>query len=172
MSSIANESSDLTSTLLGDTNGTPKSADLLSQSYAPTSITNTQNNSLDDDHKLKSISIGKRLMANLIPSTAFQPLKIPFPDEEHYLLGFDSNYYVNDKNLSSIVAFTLSSKEYKEFLLNSNKTDQNKQQPVVNQAPNSAQTSGSSSQVGTKENFVLITNALQDIGNLSIFRVN
>ena len=65
-----------------------------------------------------AISIGKRLIANLIPSTAFQPLKIPFPDDEHYLVDVDSRYYVSDKNLSSIVAFTLSSKDYREFLSN------------------------------------------------------
>jgi hypothetical protein len=109
-------------------------------------------------------------MASLVPSTAFQPLKLPFPDEEHYLLGFDSSYYVNDKNLSSIVAFTLSSREYKEFLVNSNKIEQNKtnqQQPVVNQSANSTQTNASSNQATNKENFVLISNALQDIGKLS-----
>ncbi len=61
----------------------------------------------DDDHsKTPSISM-KRIFANLIPSTAFQPLKLPFPDEEHYLLSGESHYYVNDKDLSSIVAYTL-----------------------------------------------------------------
>ena len=71
-----------------------------------TALGNTMPNQ-DDDHRTKTISIGKRLMANLIPSSAFQPLKYPFPDEEHFLLGVESRYYVNDKNLSSIVAFTL-----------------------------------------------------------------
>ncbi len=68
------------------------------------------NNTADDEHRQSStsaISIGKRFIANLIPSSAFQPLKIPFSEEEHYLVGSDSSYYVNDKNLSSIVAFTL-----------------------------------------------------------------
>ncbi len=79
----------------------------------------SNNNLLDDEHNKQNsaISIGKRFIANLIPGTSFQPLKIPFPEEEHYLLSSESNYYVNDKNLSSIVAFTLSSKEYKEFLV-------------------------------------------------------
>lgn len=66
----------------------------------------------DDDHSKSAtassaISLGKRFIANLIPSSAFQPLKLQFPEEEHFLLNCDSTYYVNDKNLSSIVAFTL-----------------------------------------------------------------
>jgi hypothetical protein len=67
------------------------------------------NNNAEDEHKgsTSAISIGKRFIANLIPSSAFQPLKIPFSEDEHYLTGSDSSYYVNDKNLSSIVAFTL-----------------------------------------------------------------
>jgi hypothetical protein len=54
-----------------------------------------------------AMSIGKRLFANLIPSTAYQPLKMPYAEDEHYLLSSDSVYYINDKYLSSIVAFTL-----------------------------------------------------------------
>ncbi|CAF0732180.1 unnamed protein product [Brachionus calyciflorus] len=81
-----------------------------------------------EDHMTKSqapsaISIGKRLIANLIPLSAYQPLKIPFIDDEHYLLSTESSYYVNEKYLSSIVSFTLSSKEYKEYQLNSSKMD-------------------------------------------------
>ncbi len=54
-----------------------------------------------------AMSIGKRLFANLIPSTAYQPLKMPYAEDEHYLLSSDSVFYINDKYLSSIVAFTL-----------------------------------------------------------------
>ncbi len=62
---------------------------------------------VDDEHsKTPAISM-KRIFANLIPATAFLPLKLPFPEEEHYLLSGDSYYYVNDKDLGSIVAFTL-----------------------------------------------------------------
>lgn len=84
----------------------------------------------EDDHNKQvtpaTMSIGKRFIANsfianLIPSSVFQPLKVPFPDDEHYLLSSESTYYINDKNLSSIVAFSLSSKEYREFQINSGK---------------------------------------------------
>ena len=62
----------------------------------------------DEEHNKASSSISmKRFIVNLIPSSAFQPLKIPFPEEEHYLLSSDSCYYINDKDLSSIIAFSL-----------------------------------------------------------------
>ena len=104
---LTNETTDTSAgiSLLNElNNSTPKSADTSTNFNINTS---TSLSNQDDDHKAKTISIGKRLIANLIPSSAFQPLKYPFPDEEHFLLGFDSKYYVNDKNLSSIVAFTL-----------------------------------------------------------------
>ncbi len=73
----------------------------------PTSHSATRSADADDEHsKTPSISM-KRIFANLIPATTFQPLKMPFPEEEHYLLSSESYYYVNDKDLGSIVAFTL-----------------------------------------------------------------
>ena len=85
-------------------------------------ITNFQE--IDDPGKsVSAMSIGKRLLSNLIPSSAFQSLKIPFPDEEHYLLSTESQYYINDKYLTSIIAFSLSSKEYKDFQASSSKID-------------------------------------------------
>jgi hypothetical protein len=67
-------------------------------------ITNTEN---DEEH-LKSSSISmKRIFANFLPSSSFQPLKLPFPEEEHFILNCESNYFINEKDLSSIVAFTL-----------------------------------------------------------------
>ncbi len=63
---------------------------------------------VDEEHNKASTSISmKRFIVNLIPSSAFQPLKMPFPEEEHYLLSSDSCYYINDKDLSSIIAFSL-----------------------------------------------------------------
>lgn len=88
--------------------------------YSPSINAQQSLNVESDELKPSAISIGKRFIANLIPGSAFQPLKIPFPEEEHYLLSTESKYYVNDKNLSSIVAFTLSSKDYMEFQLMSN----------------------------------------------------
>jgi len=83
---------------------------------------------VDEEHNKASSSISmKRFIVNLIPSSAFQPLKMPFPEEEHYLLSSDSCYYINDKDLNSIIAFSLSSKEYKEFQENSSKIDLNTQ---------------------------------------------
>lgn len=105
---------DASMSLLNDlNNGTPKSNEIMQTTTNLSASSNMNANSSvalfnqEDEHKTKAISIGKRLIANLIPSSAFQPLKYPFPDEEHFLLGYDSKYYVNDKNLSSIVAFTL-----------------------------------------------------------------
>ncbi len=66
-----------------------------------------EHNKMANTSTSTAISIGKRFIANLIPSSAFQPLKVPFPEDEHYLVGSESTYYVNDKNLSSIVAFSL-----------------------------------------------------------------
>ena len=111
---------DLSSTILAH------QKDALSKSQNDTSFTSyspSPANPNEDDHSKHNmaLSIGKRLIANLIPSSAFNPLKIPFPEEEHYLLSAESKYYVNDKNLSSIVAFTLSSKEYLEFQMSTGK---------------------------------------------------
>jgi hypothetical protein len=49
----------------------------------------------------------KRIFATFLTSSSFQPLKLQFPEEEHFILNSESNYYVNEKDLSSIVAFTL-----------------------------------------------------------------
>lgn len=104
----------------------------LSKSFNEPSIHLNQQLLIDDEHNKQvpssssstTMSLGKRFIANsfianLIPSSAFQPLKMPFPEDEHFLLSSESSYYVNDKNLSSIVAFSLSSKDYKEFQINS-----------------------------------------------------
>jgi hypothetical protein len=109
---LTNEVTDTSATmsLLNDLNsGTPKSTNEANPATPNLSTNNTTANyfNQEDEHKTKAISIGKRLIANLIPSSAYQPLKCPFPEEEHFLSGYDSKYYVNDKNLSSIVAFTL-----------------------------------------------------------------
>jgi len=90
--------------------------------YSPVSPHATTTDEANEHNKHSSaIAIGKRFIANLMPSSAFQPLKVPFPEEEHYLLSSESKYYINDKNLSSIIAFTLSSKEYYEFEILSSK---------------------------------------------------
>lgn len=70
-----------------------------------------------------AIAIGKRLLASFIASSTFQPLKIPFAEDEHYILSSESTYYVNEKYLSSIIAFALSSREYNEYQMNSSKMD-------------------------------------------------
>lgn len=55
-----------------------------------------------------ALQLGKRLIANLMPSSAYQPIKMPFGDDEHYLIiGAESVYYVNERSLTSIVAFAL-----------------------------------------------------------------
>lgn len=99
--------------------------------YSPSTVTaqQTNHNAESDEQRTSVLAIGKRFIANMIPSSAFQPLKIPFPEEEHYLLSTESKYYINDKNLSSIVAFTLSSKDYMEFqsMPNANKSNVSKE---------------------------------------------
>lgn len=109
------------------------------KSFSDSATPNTSQLNEDEHNKPTTpnttISLSKRFIANsfihaLIPSSAYQQLKLPFPEDEHYLLNFESNYYVNDKNLSSIVAFSLSSKEYKEFQMNSNKNNQNNKDTV------------------------------------------
>ena len=84
-----------------------------------------------------SISV-KRLFANLMLNSSFQSLKIPFSDDEHYLLSADSIYYVNDKEIMSIVAFTLSTKEYKEFLYNCKIAKSNPSTQTDNNTPASS----------------------------------
>ncbi len=123
--------------LIGQNESSTKAAESIFTAYSPH---NTVSTATDDDHRPSAISIGKRFIANLIPSSAFQPLKIPFPEEEHYLLSTESKYYINDKNLSSIVAFTLSSKDYMEFQsLSSNKFNMSKDFAAQQDANNSAQ---------------------------------
>jgi hypothetical protein len=59
-------------------------------------------------HIPTALQLGKRLIANLMPSSAFQPIKMPFPDDEHYLtLGAESIYYINERSLTSIIAYSL-----------------------------------------------------------------
>ena len=125
------------------------------------SITGVISQDSDDHAKtVSTMSIGKRLFANLIPSTAYQPLKIPFPEDEHYCLSSESVFYINDKYLSSIVAFTLSSKEYKEFQSIASKIELAK----LNQQ---ASISIYSSPTANKDtNLNLINSALQEIGKL------
>lgn len=108
----------------------------------------------EDDHSKQNMamSIGKRLIANLIPSSAFHPLKIPFPEEEHYLLSAESKYYINDKNLSSIVAFTLSSKEYLEFQMFNGKQNVTKETNKDNQSNSNNNIQQAIPQVETEEN--------------------
>lgn len=161
-----NDGSAITNALLSDVND-PSSMQTFSSPLQPTSSSSAF---AEDDHGKSSssaISLGKRFIANLIPSSAFQNLKTPFLDEEHFLLNYESAYYVNDKNLSSIVAFTLSSKEYREFQMNANKIDIIKVQPSTGQNLN-GNTSASSlqhgaSQLDSKEGFNLINHALQEI---------
>jgi hypothetical protein len=59
-----------------------------------------------DEESSKSTSF-KRIISNLLTTQTFTPLKMPFPDEEHYILTGESDYYVNDKDLISIIAYTL-----------------------------------------------------------------
>lgn len=119
--------------------------------------TNQFDNILDDHSKtVSAISIGKRLFANLIPSTAFQPLKLPFADDEHYLLSSESVFYINDRHLTSIAAFTLSSKEYKDFVQVVSKMDLAK---LNQQASISIHTSPLTNK---DANLNLISSALQD----------
>ena len=123
---------------MSDNSHESSTANLLNEPTTPRSSETTlgllSQISNDEEHKTtpSTISIGKRFIANsfianLIPSSVYQPLKVPFPEDEHYLLSSESTYYINDKNLSSIVAFSLSSKEYKEFQMNSSKTSQSKE---------------------------------------------
>lgn len=79
---------------------------LLNESPNPKYLTDQVVQPTQDD-KLSALQLGKRLIANLIPSSAYQPLRMPFSEEEHYLLNTDSTYYVNDKYLTSIIAFSL-----------------------------------------------------------------
>ena len=68
----------------------------------------TKDNTPTDHNKLPTaLQLGKRLIANLMPSSAFQTLKIPFPDDEHYLTSADSTYYINERSLTSIAAYSL-----------------------------------------------------------------
>ena len=68
----------------------------------------TANIEINDEEQSKSSSISmKRIFATFLTSSSFQPLKLPFAEEEHFILNCESNYYVNEKDLSSIVAFTL-----------------------------------------------------------------
>lgn len=69
----------------------------------------TPSDAVADHNKLPTtaLQLGKRLIANLMPSSAFQQLKIPFPDDEHYLTSAESIYYVNERSLTSIAAYSL-----------------------------------------------------------------
>ena len=73
------------------------------------SIVSKALNMENDEEQSKSSSITmKRIFATFLSSSSFQPLKLPFVEEEHFILNCESNiYYVNEKDLSSIVAFTL-----------------------------------------------------------------
>ena len=79
-----------------------KPSSLIDQSSV-VKILNTDN----DEEQTKSSLSMKRILATFLPSSSFQPLKIPFAEEEHFILNSESIYYVNEKDLSSIVAFTL-----------------------------------------------------------------
>lgn len=61
---------------------------------------------LADEDSSKPTSF-KRIITNLLTTQTFTPLKLPFPDEEHYILSGESDYYVNDKDLITIIAYTL-----------------------------------------------------------------
>lgn len=80
-----------------------------------------------------AIAIGKRLIASFIASSTFQPLKTPFSEDEHYILSSESSYYVNERYLSSIVAFALCSREYIEYQQNTSKVDIQKLYNASNQ---------------------------------------
>lgn len=88
---------------------------------AATAIASSINDADNEDHSKSAPISVKRILANLLPGSSFQPLKLPFSEDEHFILNCDSSYYISEKDLSSIVAFTLSSKDYKEFQLNANK---------------------------------------------------
>ena len=67
-----------------------------------------------DHNKLPTaLQLGKRLIANLMPSSAFQSIKMPFPDDEHYLTSAESIYYVNERSLTSIAAYSLGCLHFK-----------------------------------------------------------
>ena len=161
-------SSDLSSSLAANENQLSKSAsglNAIEQHQQPLFL-----QSIDDEqtvgkqqHSVTAMSIGKRLFANLIPSTAYQPLKIPFPDDEHYMLSTDSKYYVNDKYLTSIIAFTLSSREYREFQQNSSLIDLAKlnQQASISIHSNSHATTNQNNQKDAN----LLNSASQHDGN-------
>ncbi len=126
MSVTSLDNNDLTSSLISGQQSNELSThkshnDSSFTAYSSVSPTVNADEASEQYKHSSAISIGKRFIANLMPSSAFQPLKVPFPEEEHYLLSSESKYYINDKNLSSIIAFTLSSKEYYEFEMLSNK---------------------------------------------------
>lgn len=96
-------------------------------------IDNEENLTKTSQSSQSAIAIGKRLIASFIASSTFQPLKTPFAEDEHYILSSESSYYVNEKYLSSIVAFALCSREYIEYQQNISKIDIQKLYNSMNQ---------------------------------------
>jgi hypothetical protein len=157
------ESSEISSSLNNEGSLLSKSASGTDQQHTPSLFGASANHQPDNDEHSKSVtamSIGKRLIANLIPSSAYQSLKLPFPEDEHYLLSTESKYFVNDRYLTSIVAFTLSSREYKDFQVSSSKIDLVK---LNQQASFSIHSSSNHNQNGKEAS---ISSSLQDNGKI------
>ncbi|XP_069790552.1 LOW QUALITY PROTEIN: 1-phosphatidylinositol 3-phosphate 5-kinase [Narcine bancroftii] len=90
------------------------------------SITNDQDaNNLDDvydghllgsiDSQVKEKSTMKAIFANLLPGSSYNPIPFPFDPDKHYLMWEHERVPITvcEKEPSSIIAFALSCKEYK-----------------------------------------------------------
>eukprot|EP00794_Sanderia_malayensis_P017724 gene17724-19496_t len=60
----------------------------------------------------------KKIISHLLPGSNFQPVPAPFPPHEHYLLppGDSVSVVVNEKEPTSIIAYSLSSADYNDKL--------------------------------------------------------
>ncbi|XP_051871560.1 1-phosphatidylinositol 3-phosphate 5-kinase isoform X3 [Pristis pectinata] len=90
------------------------------------SITNDQDgNNVDDvydghllgstDSQVKEKSTMKAIFANLLPGSSYNPIPFPFDPDKHYLMWEHERVPITvcEKEPSSIIAFALSCKEYK-----------------------------------------------------------
>lgn len=104
--SLLNESSSSSAAVISKQ---PHQTPTTMQEQQDAAMMTTPSDAVADHNKLPTtaLQLGKRLIANLMPSSAFQQLKIPFPDDEHYLTSAESIYYVNERSLTSIAAYSL-----------------------------------------------------------------
>ncbi|XP_034021114.1 1-phosphatidylinositol 3-phosphate 5-kinase, partial [Thalassophryne amazonica] len=90
------------------------------------------------DSQVKEKSTMKSILANFLPGNSFNPIPLPFDPDKHYLMYEHERVpiAVCEREPSSIIAFSLSCKEYKtalEELSQASKTSGDESQQVVSE---------------------------------------